>query len=184
MISFLPGPAEAVPTGRYRALQEPDRSHSTSGQTGQADAAGEPRQLCTAEISGSAVQAAAGLSSPEPVLSREHTRGRDRQQDNGILPLSPSQEEHSTQPDALPHQLPVIFCGQTCCGALHGAHARPHAAATPATYLPGRVSLPWLSLGRIPEKQGISSGKKCRLPLPSAAHSSSCAVPVTHPNVG
>lgn len=78
MISFLPGPAEAVPIGRCRALQEPDRSHSTSVQTGQADAAGEPRRLCTAEILGSAVQAAVGPSSPEPALSREHARGRDR----------------------------------------------------------------------------------------------------------
>lgn len=40
--------------------------------------------------------------------------------------------------------------------------------------------MPWLSLGRIPEKQGILSDEKCRLALPFTAHSSLFAVPVTH----
>lgn len=42
------------------------------------------------------------------------------------------------------------------------------------------IIVPWLSLGRIPEKQGILSDEKCRLALPFTAHSSLFAVPVTH----
>lgn len=74
MISFTPGPAEAVPFGRYCALQEPDHSHRTSRQTGWADAAGELRQLCTAEISGSVVQAAVSRTSV-----KQGTRTKKRQ---------------------------------------------------------------------------------------------------------
>lgn len=47
------------------------------------------------------------------------------------------------------------------------------------------VTVPWLSLGHIPEKQGILSGEKCRLALPLTAQSQQLVCSSSYPsNVG
>lgn len=47
------------------------------------------------------------------------------------------------------------------------------------------VTSPWLSPGRIPEKQGILSGEKCRLALPLTAHAQQLVCSSSYPsNVG
>lgn len=55
----------------------------------------------------------------------------------------------------------ITLCQGTCCNTGH---------LTCGPQGPGGAgqgfTMPWLSLGRIPEKQGILSGEKCRLALP------------------